>query len=74
MNTNNGSRFARDGRAKLINAKLQAVQGLLGKTLGLLSVRQSRSLSVASAEKDYQKEILERQQKEIESQTDEISK
>ena len=52
MNTNNGSRFTRDGRAKLINAKLQAVQGLLGKTLRLLSVRQSRSLSVTSAEKD----------------------
>ena len=52
MNTNNGSRFARDGTAKLINAKLQAVQGLLGRTLRLLSVRQSRSLSVTSAEKD----------------------
>lgn len=38
------------------------------------SAVESAQSNLASAEKDYQKEILERQQKEIESQTDEISK
>lgn len=38
------------------------------------SAVESAQSNLASAERDYQKEILERQQKEIESQTDEISK